>query len=271
MNKFFDVHAHVYPEKISSKAVENLAGFYDIEVTGGGTLTDYLTQAKNSGYGGMLLLTVATNPAKVAHTNAFAADAMATARDAGFLCEALGGMHQDCPDMESEVERAAGLGLRGIKIHPDIQGVDIDDPRLLKLYEMMEGRMILCLHMGDDRPKYSHSSPDKLKKVADMFPKLQIIGAHFGGYRVYDEAVDILAGTPNVWYDTSSSLMHMDKSHAADLIHRLGVDKMMYGTDYPIPKLSDEADLFMRLPITDNERHMIMWDNALELIYGGNK
>lgn len=261
----------MYPEKISDKAVDNLAGFYDIRVAGNGTLTDYLAQANDNGYGGMLLLTVAANPMKVAHANYFAADAMATARDAGFLCTALGGMHQDCPDMEAELERAAGLGLRGIKIHPDIQRVDIDDPRLLKLYEMMEGRMILCLHMGDDRPEYRYSSPDKLKKVADMFPQLQIIGAHFGGYRIYDEAVDILAGTPNVWYDTSSSLLYMDKAHAANLIRRLGTDKVMFGTDYPIPKLSKEAELFMQLPITNSERQMIMWDNALSLIYGGKR
>ena len=271
MNKFFDTHVHVYPDKISDKAVDNLAGFYDIKVSGNGTLNDYISQARDAGYGGMLLLTVATNPLKVAHTNCFAAEAMTTARDSGFLCGAFGGMHQDCPDMEAEVVRAVGLGLRGIKIHPDIQGVDIDDPRLLRLYEMMEGRMILCLHMGDDRPRYRYSSPDKLKKVADMFPKLQIIGAHFGGYRVYDEAVNILAGTENIWYDTSSSLIYMDKSHAADLIHRLGSDKVMFGTDYPIPKLAEEADIFMHLPITDNERQMIMWDNAMRLIFGEKK
>lgn len=50
-------------------------------------------------------------------------------------------MHQDFEDMEGEIDRAIQLGLKGVKIHPDTQKVNMDDPRLMRLYEIIEGRL----------------------------------------------------------------------------------------------------------------------------------
>ena len=43
-------------------------------------------------------------------------------------------MHQDYPEPEKEIERAIGLGLKGMKLHPDTQHVNMDDPRLMNVY-----------------------------------------------------------------------------------------------------------------------------------------
>ena len=37
------------------------------------------------------------------------------------------GMYQDFPDFEGEIDRCRKMGLRGVKLHPDIQMLDIDD------------------------------------------------------------------------------------------------------------------------------------------------
>ena len=160
--------------------------------------------------------------------------------------------------------RAKGMGLRGVKIHPDIQGVDIDDERLLPLYEILQAEhMPIYLHMGDDRPEYRFSSADKLIRVLDMFPDLVAVAAHLSGYKAWDTSVPILAGRKNVFYDTSSALWAMTPEKADEIIGKLGVETVMFGTDYPVVNTKDELERFFRLSLTDSQREDILWNNAM--------
>ena len=158
------------------------------------------------------------------------------------------------------------MGLRGVKIHPDIQGVDIDDPKMLTLYEIVAGRMPVYFHIGDDRPQYRFSEPRKLARVLKMFPKLEVVAAHLGGYRAKDEALEYLAGKPNVYYDTSSALWYQSPEEASDTIHKLGAENVMFGTDYPVMNPASELLLFSRLTLTDQEREDILWNNAIRFL-----
>ena len=173
-------------------------------------------------------------------------------------------MHQDFPDFAGEIARAKSLGLRGVKIHPDIQGVDIDDPRLLPLYEILEAeKMPIYLHMGDNRPEYRFSEASKLVRVLDMFPRLTAVAAHLGGYKAWDESVPLLAGRKNVWYDTSSALWAMTPEKADEIIGKLGAENVMFGTDYPVVNTKEELERFFCLRLTDAQREDILWNNAM--------
>ncbi|MBR5680421.1 MAG: amidohydrolase [Clostridia bacterium] len=264
MFKVFDVHTHTYPEKIAEKACENLGQFYNFEVLGKGTYADLESQAEANHVGGYLLFSVATNAHQVPKVNDSIAALAEYSRSRGFKTVGYAGMHQDYPDFEGEIERAVSLGLRGVKIHPDIQGVDIDDPRLLPLYEILEARgMPIYLHMGDNRPEYQFSSADKLVRVLEMFPRLIVGAAHLGGYKSWDVNVPLLAGRENVWYDTSSALWAMSAEDAERIIHTLGVENIMFGTDYPVVNTKEELERFFRILLTDDEREAILWNNAM--------
>ena len=263
MFRIFDSHTHTYPEAIAPRACANLSKFYDFPVDNKGTYEDLENQAKASGIGGFLLFSVATNARQVESVNNAIAETAARSRARGYKTIGFAGMHQDYPDFEKEIERAAGLGLKGVKIHPDIQGVDIDDAKLLPLYEIMSAKkMKLYLHMGDDRPEYRFSTADKLVHVTEMFPKLEVIAAHFGGYKAFNESVPLLAGRENIMYDTSSSLWLMTPEKAVEIINTLGVANVMFGTDYPVMPLRDEVDRFMKLKLSDSDREDILWNNA---------
>ena len=280
MYKVIDSHVHIYPEAISDKACDALGRFYEFSIQGGGTYADLEYQSRRFRIGepgfqgemsGFMLLGVATTPHQVTKVNDSLAQAVAGARGHGFECWGFAGMHQDYPDFEAEVARAEALGLTGIKIHPDIQGVDIDDPRLLKLYEIIEGRMPIFLHMGDCRPQYRFSEPKKLAKVLKMFPKLKAVAAHYGGYQAWDEARDCLWGNPNVWYDCSSSLWAMTPEKARELTLGCGEDRVMYGTDYPVYSLIPYYQLFEKIDLTDDQRRKVLYDNAKSFISEAEK
>ena len=262
MYKIFDIHTHTYPEAISEKAVTSLNAFYEFVCEGEGTYADLEKNCIENNVCGMLLFSVATNAHQVNKVNDSIAALAKKSREAGFETVGFMGMHQDYPDFAAEVERCEALGLRGVKIHPDIQGIDIDSPRMMELYEIIEGRMPLYLHIGDNREKYRFSEPKKLARVLDRFPKLEAVAAHLGGYMSWDESVDYLAGRPNVWYDTSSALWAITPERAEYLIHKFGADRVMFGTDYPVKNTAGELERFLKIDLTEKEREDILYNNA---------
>lgn len=267
MQRVFDIHTHTYPEAIAARAVESLGHFYDFVPAGNGTYADLSAHGKDHQIGGFLLFSVATNAHQVEKVNTTIAALAEKSRAEGYLSVGFAGMHQDYPDFESELNRAASLGLCGVKLHPDIQRIDIDDPKLFPLYELMQGRMPLYLHMGDPRPEYRFSEAKKLLRVLKLFPKLEVVAAHLGGYRAHAEAVEYLAGHENVWYDTSSTLWWCDPAEASRVIGILGHERVMFGSDYPVKYPEQELELFSHLTMTDAQREDILWNNAIRFLH----
>lgn len=265
MYKIFDIHTHTYPPALAEKAVKNLGDFYVFNVEGKGTYDDLEANWSQNGGVGFLLFSVATNPHQVQKVNDGIANLVKYSQSRGYITRGFAGIHQDFPDFAAELDRIESIGLQGVKIHPDIQGVNIDDPRLLKLYEMMEGRLPLYLHMGDDRPQYRFSETDRLVKIKKMFPKLQVVAAHLGGYKAWEDAYK-LAELDGVWFDTSSALWAMTVEKAEKLIRMLGTDRVMFGTDYPVMLPENEIKRFLTIPLTEKEREDIFYNNAIKFL-----
>ena len=266
--KVIDIHTHSYPEVIAQKAAVSLGEFYNFNVECAGTYSDLENQAKEShstdtSVVGFLLLAVATNSHQVQKANDSVAAFAATSRKNGFETVGFAGIHQDYTEIEDEVDRCAAIGLRGFKIHPDIQRLDLLDGFMFSLCEVLEDRHLpLFLHMGDDREEFRFSEPKKLARLLDRFPRLEVVAAHFGGYRAWEEARAYVYGRPNVWYDISSALWAMTAEHAKYLINACGADRVMFGTDYPVMTLKNYIDLFMKIELDEKTREDIFYNNA---------
>ena len=158
-----------------------------------------------------------------------------------------------------ETQRILELGLRGIKMHPDTQEFTIDDPRLFGVYEAIQGRIPVIFHMGDRR--YDFSQPARLRRVLELFPRLDVIAAHFGGYGMYEEAYGQLKDK-NCIFDISSSIMFMEDGVAETYIRKYGAERMAYGTDYPLWDPIREVAVFKSLKLTDEEFEQIAHKTA---------
>lgn len=256
-----DAHAHIFPAKIADKAVAGIGNFYsELTMQMDGTVDSLISSGDKNGISKFLVQSVATVPGQVEGINNFIADSVKQYPDRliGFAA-----MHPDYPEIEKEIDRSVAMGLKGVKIHPDFQQFNIDSEKAMKLYEIIEGRLPILVHMGDSR--YDYSKPHRLAKVLDRFPKLTVIGAHFGGWSEWDDAEEFLAGR-NLFVDTSSSLYAMSPERAAELVKKFGSDKVMFGTDYPMWDAGEELERFYQIPLTDNEREMILHENAERLL-----
>ena len=177
-------------------------------------------------------------------------------------------MHQDYENPEAEVDRAIALGLRGVKIHPDTQQVNMDDPRLMAFYEIIEGRLPIVIHCGDYR--YDYSSPERLLNVVRTFPNLRIDAAHFGSWSRYEIGYDILhealEHNENIFMDTSSSSFMLGARRMGELSRLWGTEHIMFGSDYPMWDPVDEYHTILQSGFSNDELENILWHNAERFI-----
>ena len=178
--KIFDFHTHIYPERIAAKASMSVRDFYNMQSNLIGTSEELLEIGKSAGADKFLILPVAIRPDQVKNINKFVAGEVAEHEEYyGF-----GTVHAGMDDICAEVENIKDIGLRGIKMHPDTQGFSIDDERLFEMYDMIQGDIPVMFHSGD--PRYDYSHPRKIRRILDMFPKLTVVAAHFGGWSLFD-------------------------------------------------------------------------------------
>ena len=257
-----DSHCHIYPEKIAERAVAGTSNFYSQVFACKGTVTDLEIEAKKAGIDFMIVQSVATTPKQVKSINEFIAREVA---NSGGKMLGLGTLHPDSEDIKGDIAHLKELGLKGVKLHPDIQAFKLDDYRCLKIYELMEKEdLVLLLHTGDSR--YDYSNPNRLIPILETYTNLKVIGAHFGGYSIWDEAIKVLPHHDNFYVDCSSSFPFIkDKNKAVELIKAYGEDRVLFGTDYPMWSPKEEIDYFLSLDLTDEAKEKILSLNAKKL------
>jgi len=170
-----------------------------------------------------------------------------------------------------ELERLAKEeNFHGVKLHPTIHGYA---PARVKdrLWPILDAARRLNLgvliHTGDAPFSY----PLGMEPVAEAFPELRIVLAHFGiqHLSLVEEAISVARTHDNVWIETSSSNLGALKQG----IRRLGAGKLLYGSDSPfhdmwsqlrpIEVLCHEPPFGLRL--SDSDRERIFGGNAAEV------
>ena len=257
---FIDFHTHIYPDVIAPKAADSIRVFYGFgEKAMDGTAKTLLERGDLAGTHRFVILPVAMRPDRTRHINEFILSQVAQEpRFFGF-----GTIHAAMENITEEVDFIRENGLLGLKMHPDSQVFAIDDERLFPVYEQIGGDMPIIFHMGDHRFDYSH--PKRLRRVLELFPRLQVIAAHFGAYEIYEEAYDLLKDK-DCFFDVSSSLMFMERGVAEKYINSYGAERMAYGTDYPLWDPVKEVERFLQLDLTDDQFDQICHKTAERIL-----
>ena len=260
-----DAHCHIYPDKIALKAVKAVETFYPTLPGDSldGTCATLIRSGAENGVTHFIVHSVATTPHQVSSINRFIAQSV---ENSGGAFTGLGTMHPELENIESAMDELVSLGLRGVKLHPDIQRFSADDPRIMPVYEFCEAKGLpVLVHTGDYR--YDFSNPPRIANILRTFPKLNFIGAHFGGWSVWDEAARTLTGFDNITVDCSSAMHWLGEERTRALIRAWGEDRVMFGTDYPLWRQKPEIDLLLRLDLTDGAYRKIFRKNCMR-IYG---
>lgn len=262
MQKVINSHCHIYPKKIAARAVEGIGDFYDLYMSLDGSVDDLIRDGSKVGVVHYLVHSVATTPKQVKSINEFISDEVKAHPD---IFTGFGTLHPDSEDIEEDLDYLIELGLKGVKVHPDFQQFALNEERAFKMGEAINDRGLpIMIHCGDFR--YNYSNPEQLKPFIDRFPEMTVIGAHFAGWSIWEEATEQLAGTPNLIVDLSSSLYALSPETAERLIREYGADKVLWATDFPMWESQSEMEMFNKINLTDEERNMIIYENAARLL-----
>jgi len=263
--KVIDAHAHIYPQKVAEQAVKAVEGFYrnierDYNVpfnSKTGELGELLRLAEEANVVKIVVSSVATTKNQVFSINNFlAASAESESRLIPFAT-LLPDMSRQ--ELKTELARIKTLNLKGIKLHPDFQRFEIDGAQAFRIFEELDGSLPVLAHTGDNR--FNFSSPKQMVKAALNFKHLTFICAHMGGWSEWDD-LDGYMKTPNTFFDTCSSFMFLKPETILEIFNALGVERFMFGTDYPMWDYKLEWENIKNLGLTDDDLDKILFENA---------
>lgn len=264
---YIDIHTHAFHPKIAHKAVDHLNNFYDLTCSGDGTIAHLLERERQAGLEKCVVLCAATAPAQVIPANNYAINLQKEHPDTVI---AFGTLHPGYENWEQELGRIKAAGIHGIKLHPDFQSFRLDDPRLLPIFEAAQNDFVFEIHIGDKTsPEKNPSCPYKLAAILDAFPRLKVIAAHFGGYRMWAHALRALTvrKRENLWFDTSSTTPFATPMLLKKLLAAFPRERILFGTDWPLYDPVEERQRLQRLGgLKDSEIEEIM-GNAAGLLH----
>ncbi|MFC2008727.1 amidohydrolase family protein [Chloroflexota bacterium] len=199
-------------------------------------------------------------------------------------------------ELSTRLER----GAKGVKLQPGMYSFFPDSAAMWPLYERCQDWGVpIVVHSGAYPPSLSlithplefmmnpgaapsqatgrcYTEPDNWIPVLEAFPRLVLILAHFGS-TYWDERVELAQKYQNVHFDTSQGFSAPDRipvsphralaeEDAVRVIRRMGVGRVMFASDGPANDFQPQLEQLLRLGFTDEERRMILAENARRIL-----
>jgi len=256
-----DSHTHAFADKVAAPAIPRLeagALWFEVKACYDGTIGGLLASMDRAGIRRAIVCSVATKPEQVTKITDWSAS-VASDRIIPFPS-----IHPDYPDPEAEAERVAGLGLKGLKFHPQYMGCPLDDPRTVRIARAAaRAGLAMMVHAGYDPAfeKDDLAGPERVCRLHEAVPDLRMGAAHLGGWEQWEEALRHVVGRP-VYLETSFTLGRCPRKVLDEIFRRHPREYLMFGTDAP---WRDQAEDLARLRAlgldADLERRML-WENG---------
>jgi predicted TIM-barrel fold metal-dependent hydrolase len=243
-----DAHAHAFPDAIATHAVSSLCSqglWHEMRNHHDGTVAGLLASMDRAGIRRAVLCSVATKPGQVEKITDW------SAKVASDRLIAFPSIHPDYPEPEREIERIVGLGLRGLKFHPQYMDCALDDPRCVRIGRAAARAGLTVEIHGGYHPafeKHDVGSPRRLRLLHDAVPDLRIVACHLGGM------------------ETSFTPYWCPADVMATIIARHSPHRILFGTDSPWTDQVTELAEFRKLPLSDLGFELALSRNMAELV-----
>lgn len=272
-----DFHTHTFPEKVAAAAIPKMQAASHSKAFTAGTAEALRASMAKAGIDRSVVLPVATNPLKVSAINDLSIAHLGDEALTYFGC-----IHPEQTDWKEELCRIAKAGLKGIKIHPQYQGADIDDIRYLRIFEQAASLGLwVVTHAGDDIgfPGLVRCAPEMVQNAIAQVGDFPLILAHMGGWKNWDR-VEQLAET-KVYLDTAFSLgtitpiddhytteelQMLSAERFCTIVRAFGAERILFGTDSPWGDQQKTLESIRALPLTAQEKALILGENAKNIL-----
>lgn len=277
-----DFHTHTFPEAISERVLEKLGKAAGVLPATNGTVLGLAASMKEAGITYSVNLPVMTSTEQVSSVNHHLLHEKEALAAEGILT--FGGMHPDYENYKDQLRRLSHAGIKGIKLHPAYQKVDLDDIRMKRIIACAsELGLITLIHAGIDIGLYDHnySSVAQILAVIKEVQPEKFVLAHMGNWACWDEVEHDLAGAP-VYLDTAFSIGPLDAYPDAPggpysrvvlkdgdflrIARKHGIGRVLFATDSPWQPQKRYVERFSGIGLTKEEQRQILGENAGKLL-----
>lgn len=194
-----DVHTHLFPERLARAVRNALHQMYGWTFDISDDPETFAAYERARGIERFCVLPYAHKPGMARSLNEWVAKTCSSVEGAiGFAC-----VNQDDEDPAGVLADAFALGLRGLKLHHQVQHVAPDDERLGPIYAfMVEQDAPLIVHAGRGPTDSGTVGVEAFARAMQRWPDLRVCVAHMGAPEV-DGFVDLLDRYDKLYLDTS--------------------------------------------------------------------
>lgn len=258
-----DFHTHIFPDKLAPRAVAAL------EKSGGGlaaieaTADALLTSMRKAGVDYSLNLPISVKPEQTESINRFAAEVNAREGLVSF-----GSVHPLDENWREALYGIREAGLPGIKLHPDFQGVFVDDPRMVEVMrEAGKLGLMVLIHGGMDVsfPDLHRCTPERVFRILPQIGSVTLIVAHLGGYCYLDDVEKYLMDT-EIYIDTSFTVGRFDEKQIDRILRSFSPEHILFGTDSPWEGQKEALSRLRALNLPEELEKKILGENAARLL-----
>ncbi len=258
-----DFHTHTFPDKIAEAAISSLEKGGGIKRAIDGKLSDLRISMEKNRIDKSVSLPVATREKQVESINDSAIALLGDEQIIPFGC-----MHPLYENPEKELLRLKNAEIKGIKLHPEYQGVPIDAKETVRILSICRDLDLICvIHSGRDIafPDSLMCPPESVKRLMRDLSGTKLVLAHMGGWGLWDKIVEIFDGN-EVYIDTSFSFSYLGAEKMAKMLNYWDKDRVLFGTDSPWDNQSKSAEDIKSIGLDDDYFEKIMHKNAEMLL-----
>lgn len=263
--KIIDFHTHIFPDNLAQRAIDALKQYSpEARSYTDGTLSGLRKSMKQAGISRAVLLPIATKPSQVATINKTCQTLMSDD------CIPFGTLYPEGATFRDDLAMLKSLHVKGIKFHPEYQDFHIDEPRFFPMYEALQSLgMLVVFHAGKDPGPFTcdHALPPAFKKIHENFPRLTIVAAHMGGWKVWGDVEKYIIDLP-IYFDTSALREWMEQKEFMRLARKHGTERLLFGTDSPWFDQGADIRWIDSMDLTQEEKDRIFYKNAESLLNG---
>jgi predicted TIM-barrel fold metal-dependent hydrolase len=155
--------------------------------------------------------------------------------------------------------RTTAPRYRGLEISPAVHGFRLHDPEVAALVEIAAAVRhpvyLVCLSRPGTRAT-------DLLALARGFPDVTFVYGHCGHTGLDASGLATIAPYPNIVAETSGCYTAI----AALALRRLGAERVVFGTEYPLQHPSVEVAKLAAVEMSPSDRHLVMSANAYRLL-----
>lgn len=157
-------------------------------------------------------------------------------------------------EMQSKLRMDIQRGAKGLKLHPILQNVRLNDPRTFAAVEVFgELGMPVTAHCGINDYYKPHSpyrpiAPkeygelDDMLELIDRYPGYVLIPAHAGGDCGWEYEKLAKAVRQNGWENVYTDTSFKNAAVMRELVTLFGEDKILFASDYPFDGITGSLE-----------------------------